>query len=300
MGPCSPSMPSWVLCASRRGLSFRKKLPPFRRTRRAMPELRILDLPAVPFEAGYHHGREAADLIAHNLGVYFDRFQREARLSPNEVRGRARGYLPVIEAADPAYADAMRGAAEGSRLSLDDLAVLNARYELIYSQYSAIIQENAAHAPAGGCTAFAVTPEASADGHLWLGQNWDWFPQVRGLVLRAQHPGGFTVAAFTEAGIVGGKIGMNSAGLGLVINGLLSHRDDWRRLRARMLHAQGLRSILRDHAGHPDSVCRHPNPALPEEERVETVVSVLQDLTARRMYVAGGTPCLTPYQEIEV
>ena len=67
-----------------------------------------------------------------------------------------------------------------------------------------------------------------------------------------------------------------------------------------MLHAQGLRSILRDHAGHPDSVCRHPNPALPEEERVETVVSVLQDLTARRMYVAGGTPCLTPYQEIEV
>jgi len=371
-----------------------------------MPELRILDLPAAPFEAGYHHGREAADLIAHNLGVYFDRFQREARLSPNEVRGRARGYLPVIEAADPAYADAMRGAVEGSRLSLDDLAVLNARYELIYSQYSAINQENAAHVPAGGCTAFAVTPEASADGHLWLGQNWDWFPQVRGLVLRAQHPGGFTVAAFTEAGIVGGKIGMNSAGLGLVINGLLSHRDDWRRLRtpfhvrtwkllhaqtlsdavriitgeerscsanfllgqangraevvdletaphaactlvpsagllahtnhfvdpaalqvrqplaeektstyqraarmqhllkegrrARMLHAQGLRSILRDHAGHPDSVCRHPNPALPEEERVETVVSVLHDLTARRMYVAGGTPCLTPYQEIEV
>src|SRR5439155_608531 len=222
-------MPSWVLCASRRGLSFRKKLRPFRRTRRAMPELRILDLPAAPFEAGYHHGREAADLIAHNLGVYFDRFQREARLSPNEVRGRARRYLPVIEAADPAYADAMRGAVEGSRLSLDDLAVLNARYELIYSQYSAINQENAAHVPAGGCTAFAVTPEASADGHLWLGQNWDWFPQVRGLVLRAQHPGGFTVAAFTEAGIVGGKIGMNSAGLGLVINGLLSHRDDWRR-----------------------------------------------------------------------
>src|SRR5207247_9015263 len=87
MGPCSPSMPSWVLCASRRGLSFRKKLRPFRRTRRAMPELRILDLPAAPFEAGYHHGREAADLIAHNLGVYFDRFQREARLSPNEASG---------------------------------------------------------------------------------------------------------------------------------------------------------------------------------------------------------------------
>lgn len=371
-----------------------------------MPELRILELPAVPYEAGYHHGRDAGDLIAHNLEVYFDRFQREARLSPDEVRARAHRYLPVIESADPAYAETMRGAAEGSRLPLDDIAVLNARYELIYSQYSSINQERSAHVPAGGCTAFAVTPEVSADGHLWLGQNWDWFPQVRGLVLRARYPGGFTVAAFTEAGIVGGKIGMNSAGLGLVINGLLSHRDDWTRLRtpfhvrtwkvlhsqvlsdavrvitgeerscsanfllgqangraevvdvetaphatctfapsagllahtnhfvdpaalqvwqplaeektstyqraARMqhllkedrrdgtLHAEGLRTALRDHAGHPDSVCRHPNPALPEEERVETVVSVLQDLTARRLYVAGGTPCVSEYQEIQL
>src|SRR2546428_7098189 len=112
-------MPSWVLCASRCGLSFRKKLPPFRRTRRAMPELRILDLPAVPFEAGYHHGREAPALIAHNLGVYFDRFQREARFSPNEDRGRARGYLPWLQAADPAYADRIRSPAQDSRLSLD-------------------------------------------------------------------------------------------------------------------------------------------------------------------------------------
>lgn len=369
-----------------------------------MPELRILDLPPAPYEAGYDHGRSAAELIAHNLEIYFDRFQREARLSPDEVRSRARRYLPVIESADPTYAEAMHGAAEGSRLPLDDIATLNARYELIYSQYSSINQQNSAHVPAGGCTAFAVTPEVSADGHLWLGQNWDWFPQVRGLVLRVRDPGGFTVAAFTEAGIVGGKIGMNSAGLGLVINGLLSSRDDWTRLRtpfhvrtwkvlharvlsdavhvitdeerscsanfllgqangraevvdvetaphaactlapsrgllahanhfvdpaslqvwqplaeektstfrraARMhtllgegrragtLHAQGLRGLLADHAGHPDSICRHPNPGLPGEERVETVVSVLEDLTARRMYIAGGTPCQTSYQEI--
>src|SRR5713226_2231411 len=195
-----------------------------------MAELLILELPGTPYDAGFHHGREAADLVAHNLEVYFDRFQREAQLSPDEVRGRARRYAQVIEAADPAYAEAMRGAAEGSRIPLADIAVLNARYELIYSQYSSINQEKASHVPAGGCTAFAITPDVSADGHLWLGQNWDWFPQVRGLVLRVRRPDGFTVAAFTEAGIVGGKIGMNSAGLGLVINGLLSNRDDWTRL----------------------------------------------------------------------
>jgi len=371
-----------------------------------MPAPLVLDLPAEPYAAGHEHGRRATALIAANLAVYFDRFQREAQLSPDEVRARARRYLRVIEDNDPAYAEAMRGVADGSGASLIDVAVLNARYELIYSQYSSINQGKTAHVPAGGCTAFAVTPDASADKHLWLGQNWDWFPQVRGLVLRVRRPDGFTVAAFTEAGIVGGKIGMNSAGLGLVINGLLSNRDDWTRLRtpfhvrtwrilhtqalsdavsvitgeerscsanflvgqangraevvdieaaphaactlapaggllahtnhfvdpaavqvwqplaeektstyqraARMrrlleegrhagaLHAEGLRALLRDHAGHPDSVCRHPNPTLPEEERVETVVSVLEDLTARRMYIAGGTPCRTPFQEIRL
>jgi isopenicillin-N N-acyltransferase-like protein len=371
-----------------------------------MAKLHVLDLQVSPAEVGHQHGRQAADLIAHNLVVYFDRLQREARLSPDTVRQRALRYLEVIDAADPDYAAAMRGVAEGSRLPLADIAVLNARYELIYSQYAAINQERSVHVPAGGCTAFAVTPDASTDGHLWLGQNWDWFPQVRGVVLHLRQPDALTVAAFTEAGIVGGKIGINSAGIGLVINGLLSNRDDWARLgtpfhvrtwrilqtqtlsdaiatitsedracsanfllgwangraevvdieaaphaactlaptdgllvhsnhffdpdalgvwqplaeertstfqrAARMrhlldagrgvgaLHAEGLMAMLRDHAGHPDSVCRHPNSALPEEERVATVVSVLEDLTARRLYVAGGTPCQTSFQEIHL
>lgn len=371
-----------------------------------MPEPIILELSGGPYDAGVLHGRRAGDLIAHNLAIYFDRFRREARLDPAEVRARARRYFQVIETAAPAYAEAMRGVAGGSGLMLDDIAALNVRYELIYSQYSSINQEKSVHVPAGGCTAFAVTPDASADGHLWLGQNWDWFPQVRGIVLRVRYEDGFTVAAFTEAGIVGGKIGMNSAGLGLVINGLLSNKDDWSRLRTpfhvrtwKILHSRaladaarvvtgeerscsgnfligqangiaevvnieaapdatcmlsptdgllahanhfmdpaslaiwqplaeektstyqrcdrmqrmladgkaagtldmpGLIALLRDHTGRPDSVCRHPNPGLPEEERVESVVSVLQDLTARRMYVTAGTPCTHEFVPVSV
>lgn len=371
-----------------------------------MSELQVIGLQGSPAEVGYLQGRQIADLIAHNLAVYFDRFQREVQLSPDVVRERALRYLQVIDDADRDYGAAMRGVAEGSRLPLADIAVLNARYELIYSQYAAINQEKSVHVPAGGCTAFAVTPDVSADAHLWLGQNWDWFPQVRGVILRLRRPDGLTVAAFTEAGIVGGKIGINSVGMGLVINGLLSNRDDWTRLgtpfhvrtwrilqaqtlsdaittitsegracsanfllgqangraevvdieaaphaactlfptdgllvhsnhffdpealgvwqplaeeetstlqrAARMhhllnagrdagtLHAKGLMEILRDHIGHPDAVCRHPNPGLPEEERVATVVSILEDLTAHRLYVAGGTPCQASYQEIHL
>ncbi|HVH31806.1 MAG TPA: C45 family peptidase, partial [bacterium] len=208
-----------------------------------MSDLLVVDLPAEPHEAGREHGRRAGALIDANLAVYFDRFRREAQLSADEVRDRARRYLQIVQEREPMYVETMHGVSEGSQVPLVDLAVLNMRYELIYSQYSAINQSKAVHV-AGGCTAFAVTPEASADAHLWLGQNWDWFPEVQGLVMRMRREDGLIVAAFTEAGIVGGKIGMNSAGLGLVINGLLSNRDDWARLHLpfhvrtwRMLHS---------------------------------------------------------------
>ncbi len=366
--------------------------------------LPIVELTGTPYAMGVEQGRRLADDITENLHIYYDRFEREARLSVADVRLRGRRYLAVIESAAPVYAETMRGVSDGAGIPLDDIAALNARYEILYSQYSMINQALAAAIEPDGCTAFAVLPEASADGHLWLGQNWDWFPQVRGAILRTRRADGMTTAAFTEAGIVGGKIGMNSRGLGLVINGLLSNRDDWSRLRTpfhvrtwmilqqdtmdgavavvtaepracsanfligkangeaevvnieaapdtvcRLLPAGGLlthanhfvdpaalgvsqplaeeksstyqrearmarmldggrasatlsrdhlMAMLADHTGHPDSVCRHPNPRLPDEERVETVVSVLQDLTARRMYVAAGTPCVTPFVEI--
>ncbi|MBV9545168.1 MAG: peptidase C45, partial [Chloroflexi bacterium] len=40
---------------------------------------------------------------------------------------------------------------------------------------------------------------------------------------------GFETLGFTEAGILGSKIGLNSGGLGLTINGLVSSVDDWSR-----------------------------------------------------------------------
>lgn len=368
-----------------------------------MPHFPIVDLPGEPHSDGETHGRAAAALVAENLRIYYDRFQREAKLSLQETRARARRYFEAVERTEPAYAVAMRGLSEGSGATLDDVAVLNARYEILYSQYSKINQIAATSygIPAGGCTAFAVLPEASADGHLYLGQNWDWFPAVRGLILRTAGPDGFGMAAFTEAGIVGGKIGMNTHGIGLAVNGLLSSHDDWSRLHTpfhvrtwRILHARtldeaarvvegedracsanflighangtaqvldieaaphavcrlqpargvlahanhfidpgrlgiwqplaeeklstfqrcarmeemlvegraldarGLMTVLRDHVGRPDSVCRHPNPTLPDEERVETVVSVIEDLTACRFYVAPGPPCTNEFEEI--
>jgi isopenicillin-N N-acyltransferase-like protein len=182
--------------------------------------LPVLHLVGTPYDQGRQHGLALADRIAENLDVYFDRFAREGQLAPAEARARAEQYLPVFT--DTPYLDGMRGIAAGATQDLIDILTLNLRYELLYFQFGVC-------AMVDGCTSFAVLPEASANGHLLIGQNWDWIPQVRGAVVHTVEPDGFETLSFTEAGIVGGKIGLNSAGLGVAINGLLTTVDDWSR-----------------------------------------------------------------------
>jgi len=123
----------------------------------------------------------------------------------------------------------MEGVALGSRTRLVEITALNVRYELMYSQFAKIGLKPTPRVD--GCTAFGAMPEATVNRHLMMAENWDWIPQVEGLFLKIRPTAGPDVLCFTEAGVVGGKIGMNSEGIGLVINGLISNKDDWERLR---------------------------------------------------------------------
>jgi isopenicillin-N N-acyltransferase-like protein len=185
--------------------------------------LPIVHVDGEPYDQGRQHGIALRGRIVHNLDVYYDRFLREGQLAADEARDRAARYIPLLNGHP--YFDALRGMADGSALEVLDLLVLNLRYELLYYQYGVC-----AIGAADGCTSFAVQPSASANGHLLLGQNWDWIPDVKGAVLHTRDLDGLETLSFTEAGIVGGKIGLNSAGLGLAINGLVSTADDWSRM----------------------------------------------------------------------
>ncbi|HSM55532.1 MAG TPA: C45 family peptidase [Candidatus Sulfomarinibacteraceae bacterium] len=182
-------------------------------------------LSGTPHQQGRQHGAQLRQRIRQNLDIYFERFLLEGKVSRDEVLQRAARYAVAIADQNPDYAAGMRGIAEGAGLPLEDIVALNVRYEILYYQY-AVNQM----ASADGCTAFALSPEATADGRLLLGQNWDWIPGVRGALLHTTYDDGLQTLAFTEAGIFGGKIGLNSAGVGLVINGITSTDDDWSRL----------------------------------------------------------------------
>jgi len=72
-----------------------------------------------------------------------------------------------------------------------------------------------------------VTPPATADGRTYVGQNWDWLASIADdlLLTRVEREGKPDFLTMTEAGIVGGKIGVNEAGIGMAVNGLVSAAD---------------------------------------------------------------------------
>jgi isopenicillin-N N-acyltransferase-like protein len=181
------------------------------------------------------------------VALYLRRFQEWSGVGLPVLRERAASYARVIEGKDPAYAAIMGGIAEGSGQDLLDIVAINVRYELLYSEFARVGMEGrASPSIPGGCTSFAIEPEASANGHTLLGQNWDWLPEVQGVLQRAPTDGVWHLG-FTEAGIAGAKIGLNEAKLGLAVNGLVSNEDRWSRLappfHARCRRILGSRSV---------------------------------------------------------
>jgi len=204
-------------------------------------KLPILSLRGSTYQKGRKHGKRARPEIENNLEVYFRRFKSETELSHDLAISRAAKFLEVINRVSPEYAETMKGVADGSAQDILDITALNVRYELMYSQFSKIGLKPLPKT--FGCTAFATLPTTVENGHLIMAQNWDWIPQVKGLFLKERNENGPDVLSFTEAGVVGGKIGLNSDGLGLLINGIVSSRDDWARLK-KPFHVR-CREILR-------------------------------------------------------
>ncbi|MER3554878.1 MAG: peptidase C45 [Meiothermus sp.] len=190
--------------------------------------LPYLKLSGSPYDQGLAQGKALSDAVAHNLELYFHRFETECKLPPPEARRRGETYLKAIRQQSPAYSQGLEGIAAGAGQPLVDIATLNVRYEIIYYQFGQdAAPQYIAHEAPNGCTAFAVLPAHTADGALWMGQNWDWLEGARGALQHIEEPDGTRVLAFTEAGIFGGKIGLNSHGLGLCINGLVAVGDNW-------------------------------------------------------------------------
>ena len=61
-----------------------------------------------------------------------------------------------------------------------------------------------------------------------------------------------------------------------------------------------LKRLLRDESDGLVSICRRPDPALPEPARIESVASVIMELERGVMHVAPDVPALTDYEPVSL
>jgi isopenicillin-N N-acyltransferase-like protein len=178
-----------------------------------------------PVARGRQYGGLAAARIVRAIDAYKDLFEHRAGLQWDEAIAHARTFIePIGDFASDSLAE-MHGIADGARVPFDAVLILNCRSELMFAA-----ARSRGETPPSECTSFAATPEATADGHMVLGQNWDWVPFARELavLLEVQRDDKPSFATVVEAGMLA-KVGMNGAGVGLCTNTLVSDRDTNRR-----------------------------------------------------------------------
>jgi len=173
-------------------------------------------------ERGRQYGVQAGDRILKSIAIYEQAFAARG-LSWEEVVELAGRFVPAIEAFDPDFLEELRGIAEGSEQRLETIVALNARTELLYWKGESQQRKGG---PSDECTGAIVLPEATSNGRLLHGQNWDWRPSCidSAVVLRSVPERGPAFLTFTEAGLLA-RCGLNSAGIAVTGNFLQSDQD---------------------------------------------------------------------------
>jgi isopenicillin-N N-acyltransferase like protein len=59
-----------------------------------------------------------------------------------------------------------------------------------------------------------------------------------------------------------------------------------------------LAATLADHFGYPHAICRHADPRDTDDDRSETLYSIVMDLDERRLSIAAGPPCGSSYVDV--
>jgi len=105
----------------------------------------------------------------------------------------------------PEVCDEMEGTAQGAGIRLEEVVLITLHEELYHKKALPSVDH---------CTAVAIGPPATKDGHTYVGQTWDWMPSVFGmsqmtLWKRAVGP---SLLAYGFPGMPCGA-GLNSAGI---------------------------------------------------------------------------------------
>lgn len=170
---------------------------------------------------GAQYGELARARIIRTIEMYARVLSVRAGWSWDAARERAVAFRDEIDSSTD-YLPEMAGIAHGAGVELLDIVAINARTELL----STASRRSGPHR-SDGCTAIGMVDDATAvRPRVVVGQTWDWLaPTIDTVVvLDVRRDDGPDYVTVVEAGILA-KTGMNSAGLGVCTNFLVTSND---------------------------------------------------------------------------
>jgi isopenicillin-N N-acyltransferase-like protein len=168
-------------------------------------QIPIIDVHGDHLQMGQQIGEACRPQISQMLETYRELITTSYdRLKLNWERAilQSRKYQPFVAEFTPQYLRELEGMAQGAKVSLDDLMVLNSMEGIV---------NDALHLK---CTSFAVAGEWTQNGHVLVAHNEDWAPEDEGTVylVRAKPTDEPAYLALTYGGLLP-NIGFNEAGL---------------------------------------------------------------------------------------
>lgn len=147
-------------------------------------------------------------------------------VSWSDAVAQALAYVPTVEVAFPELLEEIRGIAEGSGLSFEDVMTINCRSEILHAATVRCARTTAPWRAFGECSSFALEDDRSATGTAIVGQNWDWLEALGPgtIVLEVEREDGPNYVSIVEAGLLA-KMTMNAHGIAMGINTLVTTLD---------------------------------------------------------------------------
>jgi predicted choloylglycine hydrolase len=175
--------------------------------------MRVLNLTGSPYEIGFKHGRQLRELIAGYYSYCCMILNESSEQIQEEILYKVEDGL---RNAYPEALEEMRGIADGSKLTYEQILLMNFTSE-VRSQLSS------------GCTGFTAVENATKSKQPIMGKTRDmgsqlFFPFQIGMKIRTSDETNiFLAEAFSGMAVTG--CGMNNHGLGLALNVIISITD---------------------------------------------------------------------------
>jgi len=173
-----------------------------------MNRYREIEVAGLPREMGRQIGEAAGDEIRGFCASALSQVNKFVRVSRSTADGVVAKALQSAERYSPDMVEELRGIAEGARVSVEDIMLLQVRNQLQPESDA-------------GCTSLALAADGPRRTNGLVAQNWDNDPDLQPftVVLTRRPVGKPALMTITQAGLIA-YIGFNGAGIGVCLNTL--------------------------------------------------------------------------------